>query len=369
MLRTPQLSSNCLACFVPFKGPLALITRFRGVSRSQQNPNLCNRCESHLAVGELHPVTVITLDFADSVGFGRIRLESLSQRELPAVRTKLISLLEQRGALVLPAEASPNGVVQACFNAPVRLDDPLRSGFDALNSAFAWIQDEAIATGLNYPLRAAITKGYVEIFGEPNTNYVCPIGHVTFRAPQLLRYASTGQIVADPQVAVELGFSAQPDEKAAVIFDQNRSVEDIQNRFPPLPVWSFSFLSQLSGVAMALLAVPCAAMVVAAPGAAALGLASVFAALLPLWKGIGMSLWPRLAITAFAVVVASVNWIRTELAMRRFRLLQRRLGYPLHLPGRQQLQLRLIRITSVTVLALIGLEGVLRVMVMKMPLL
>ena len=120
---------------------------------------------------------------------------------------------------------------------------------------------------------------------------------------------------------------------------------------------------------MALLAVPCAAMVVAAPGAAALGLASVFAALLPLWEGIGMSLWPRLAITSFAVVVASVNWIRTELAMRRFRLLQRRLGYPLHLPGRQQLRLRLIRITSVTVLALIGLEGVLRVMVMKMPLL
>ena len=228
-----------------FKGPLALITRFRGVSRSQQNPNLCNRCESHLAVGELHPVTVITLDFADSVGFGRIRLESLSQRELPAVRTKLISLLEQRGALVLPAEASPNGVVQACFNAPVRLDDPLRSGFDALNSAFAWIQDEAIATGLNYPLRAAITKGYVEIFGKPNTNSVCPIGHVTFRAPQLLRYASTGQIVADPQVAVELGFSAQPDENAAVIFDQNRTAEAIQNRFPPLPVWSFSFLVSL----------------------------------------------------------------------------------------------------------------------------
>ena len=91
MVRTPQLSTNCLACFVPFNGPLALITRLRGVSRSQQNPNLCNRCESHLAVGELHPVTVVTLDFADSLGFGRIRLESLSKSELPAVRSKLIS--------------------------------------------------------------------------------------------------------------------------------------------------------------------------------------------------------------------------------------------------------------------------------------
>lgn len=369
MVRTPQLSTNCLACFVPFNGPLALITRLRGVSRSQQNPNLCNRCESHLAVGELHPVTVVTLDFADSLGFGRIRLESLSKSELPAVRSKLINLLEQRGALVLPPEASPDGVVQACFNAPVRLEDPLRSGFEALNSAFAWMKDEAGATGLNYPLRAAITKGYVEIFGDPDTNSVCPIGQVTFRAPELLRYASTGQIVADPEVAEELGFRAESGLKASVIFDQNRPDDARQNRFRPLPVWSFSLLSQLGGVAMALLAVPCAAMVVAAPGAAALGLASVFAALLPLWKGIGMSLWPRLAITFFAVLVASVNWIRTEFAMRRFHLLQRRLGYPLHLPARQQLQLRLIRITSVTVLTLIGLEGVLRVVVMKMPLL
>ena len=120
---------------------------------------------------------------------------------------------------------------------------------------------------------------------------------------------------------------------------------------------------------MALLAVPCAAMVVAAPGAAALGLASVFAALLPLWKG---NRHESLAASCDHIVCCRCcisGLIRTELAMRRFRLLQRRLGYPLHLPGRQQLRLRLIRITSVTVLALIGLEGVLRVMVMKMPLL
>ena len=369
MVRTPQLSSNCLACFVPFKGPVALIMRLRGVSRSEQNPNLCNRCESHLAVGELHPVTVVTLGFTDGLGFGRIRIESLSQRELPAVRTKLISLLEQRGALVLPPEASPDGVIQACFNAPVRLDDPLRSGFEALKGAFTWIQDEALATGLTYPLRAAITKGYVEIFGDPDTNSVCPIGQVTFRAPELLRYANTGQIVADSLVATELGFCAEPDSQESVIFDQNRPDEATQNRFPPPAAWNFSLLSQLGGVAMALLAVPCAAMVVAAPGAAALGLASVFAALLPLWEGIGMSLWPRVALTVLAVVVASINWIRTELAMRRFRLLQLRLGYALHLPARQRFRLRLIRITSVTVLTLISLEGVLRVLVMKMPLL
>ena len=163
MVRTPQLSTNCLACFVPFNGPLALITRLRGVSRSQQNPNLCNRCESHLAVGELHPVTVVTLDFADSLGFGRIRLESLSKSELPAVRSKLINLLEQRGALVLPPEASPDGVVQACFNAPVRLEDPLRSGFEALNSAFAWIKDEAGATGVQGWV------GYMGPFRRTNT--------------------------------------------------------------------------------------------------------------------------------------------------------------------------------------------------------
>ena len=68
---------------------------------------------------------------------------------------------------------------------------------------------------------------------------------------------------------------------------------------------------------MALLAVPCAA-VVTAPGAAALGLASVFAALLPLWKGIGAGLATGGA-DGSGCGGGFRELVRTELAMRRFR--------------------------------------------------
>ena len=120
---------------------------------------------------------------------------------------------------------------------------------------------------------------------------------------------------------------------------------------------------------LALIAAPCAAMVVLAPGALLIGLGSLMAAALPLWKAVGMSLWPRVLITLLAVTLASLNWIRIELVQRRFRRLQQQVGGQLQLPRLQRRRLRLVRCSSITVLAVVLLEGILRVMVMKMLLL
>ena len=106
-----------------------------------------------------------------------------------------------------------------------------------------------------------------------------------------------------------------------------------------------------------------------APGAVVIGLGGVMAALLPLWKLVGMSIWPRVLITLSAVLVAVVNLLRAELAQKRFRQLQRQVGDQLRLPMAQRRRLRAIRWTSWIVLALVVLEGILRVTVMQMPLL
>ena len=81
-----------------------------------------------------------------------------------------------------------------------------------------------------------------------------------------------------------------------------------------------------------------------------------------------MSSWPRVLITLVAVLLVSLNWIRAELVQRRFRRLQRQVGGQLQLPLAQRRRLRLIRWTSVFVLSLVFLEGLLRVFVMQMPL-
>jgi hypothetical protein len=82
-----------------------------------------------------------------------------------------------------------------------------------------------------------------------------------------------------------------------------------------------------------------------------------------------MSYWPRILLTVASVLIAVVNLVRVELLKRRFDHLQRQVGSQLQLPRLQRRRMRLIRWTSYLVLAVIALEGVLRVVVMKMPLL
>ena len=82
-----------------------------------------------------------------------------------------------------------------------------------------------------------------------------------------------------------------------------------------------------------------------------------------------MSIWPRVLITLAALLVAIVNLLRAELAQKRFRQLQRQVGERLRLPRSQRVRLRTIRWSSSIVVALVLLEGLLRVLVMNMPLL
>ena len=80
-----------------------------------------------------------------------------------------------------------------------------------------------------------------------------------------------------------------------------------------------------------------------------------------------------LAVIAVRLVPAApfavVNLVRAELLQQRFRQLQRQVAKELQLPPLQRRRLRLIRWTSVLVLVIVAVEGVLRVAVMKMPLL
>ena len=127
--------------------------------------------------------------------------------------------------------------------------------------------------------------------------------------------------------------------------------------------------AQLSALLLAAIAAPCAAMVVIAPTAAYLGIGAVVAALIPMWKSIGMSLWPRILITMTAVITAVINLIRVEILGQKFRTLQGHVGAQVKMPRLQRRRIRLIRWTSISVLVLVALEGILRVTVMKMPLL
>ena len=386
MVRSIELTSQCLACQVPLAGPLSWPTRALGIHRSPDNPNLCSRCGNHLAAGEIRPVALVVLELEERLRFGDVDLEALAQRELPVLRQQLRERLEQKSALVMPADADHPYRLQCYFNAPVAVDQPEQQGFHALINALRWLEAELTSLGMQNRWRAVLTSGFVEVVPCEGPLQCFPMGEVTFRASELLERLRYGQLGADltavdalqkqdSSILQALDSASLPAQRQGpelvVLID--RSVDESLTPLPRVqsgavkpPVTTGA---QLGALLLALIAAPCAAMVVLAPGAVVIGLGSVMAVLLPLWKVVGMSVWPRVLITLIAVIFASLNWIRAELAQKRFRRLQRQVGGQLQLPQGQRRRLRLIRWTSIFVLGVVLLEGLLRVLIMKMALL
>ena len=79
MVRSIELTSQCLACQVPLAGPLSWPTRALGIHRSPDNPNLCSRCGNHLAAGEIRPVALVVLELEERLRFGDVDLEALER--------------------------------------------------------------------------------------------------------------------------------------------------------------------------------------------------------------------------------------------------------------------------------------------------
>jgi hypothetical protein len=357
-----------------------------GIRRSAENPNLCSRCGHHLAAGEIHPVCLLQFELSSSLSFGTVDLGPLSARELPALRDQLRSRLEQCSGLVLPHAQDRPLLISAYFNAPVRVDEPERLAYRALVHGTDWLAGEIRSLGIQCRWRAALTSGYVELIACDGPLQCVPLGEVSYRALEFVEQAKMGQVLTDRLFLAHLAtqdpslvsqdllaqLQHSPVDAAAPLLLMDRSVQgaaDLSRRGEPWTTQEASRLAQLGALVLAAIAAPCAAMVVLAPGAAFLGLGAVVASLMPLWKFIGMSYWPRILLTVASVLIAVVNLVRVELLKRRFDHLQRQVGSQLQLPRLQRRRMRLIRWTSYLVLAVIALEGVLRVVVMKMPLL
>lgn len=383
MLRAPRLSTQCLACQVPLSGPLAWPARLVGIRRNAENPNLCSRCGYHLSVGEIRPAVHLLLELGDALRFGAVPLEQLSERELPALVEQLHKRLEDHGALILPASAEHPLRVSAYFNAPVQVPDPALHALKAAQAALGWLAKELDNLSIECGWRAILASGFVEVVACDGPMACFPLGEVTFRAADQLRQVPSGQLACDMQTYTAL--CSQDEEFLAQLlgappeplpFDGQTLVPLLDSSkadLSALPsrrrlLQSASATSQLGALLLALIAAPCAAMVVLSPAAVAVGLGALFAVLLPLWKVIGMSLWPRVLITIAAVLVATLNLIRAELAQKRFRALQQQVGAQLTLPRAQRRRLRSMRWSSVLILAMVLLEGLLRVFVMQMPL-
>lgn len=371
MPRSLPLADRCLACSVPLAGPLAGLARFLGIQRSPFQRNLCNRCQAHLAAGQIGQISILQVRLN--------RLFSLRHSAIPSTEPEVCALLDRLrseaevlGAFVPPHRSASEGWLEfrGFFNLPVAVDRPAQHALDVAQALMRIVLDEQRTLGLQLPASAAVVSGYGELLEADDPCGSYPYSSRLELLPSLLDRAPNQAILLDAptQALVDLPADRQAEGDVAIVMADGSaitsSVRDLRlatGQFVPL-------LTQLLGLLAAALAIPCVAMVLVSPLALALGLGSIIAAALPFYKAIGMGLWPRVLLSCAALLVSIVNLVSVERRLASLRRLQRQSGVPLRLPRQQRRRLRLVRWSAAAVLALVLLEGALRVLVMKMPL-
>lgn len=370
MPRSLHLAPACLACSVPLDGPLAVVARLSGVRRSSSHPNLCNRCRSHLIAGQISDVSVLQLQLN--------RCFSLGQRPIPDTETEVRALLgrlrnlaESLGAFVPPhqADSASRLELRAFFNLPIPIKEPAPRAVTVAQALMRELRDEAKTLGLQLPASAAITSGYGELLeaSDPCESY--PLSPCVEQLPDLLAKAPDHTILVDQptQALLDPALLVNAADEVSVVSADRLPAFALRDLRPGSSRFGGT-ITQLLGLVAALLAIPCVAMVVVSPVSILLGLGSVFAALLPFYKVIGMGFWPRVLLSVTAILVSSINLIEVEARLAKLRRLQREVGVRLRLPRQQRRRVRLLRWSSALVLVLVLAEGLLRTLVMKMPL-
>src|SRR5688572_29045352 len=190
---------ECIICGAALAGPLGYLFRLVGINRSARNPNLCNRCNTHVEEGRVVELTVL---FADLAGFTSMTRQLGPERTHQVVDAFLKSAtyaLVRHGAFI---DKYVGDAVMAFFNAPIRYED---HGARAVAAALE-IEGEmpALSERFGIDLRAAIgvASGWAHVgrLGSGDGKDYTAIGDVVNLAARLEGQARGGEVVVDEPV-------------------------------------------------------------------------------------------------------------------------------------------------------------------------
>ena len=89
-----KLSGHCLVCGTVLTGLLGKLFRLFGIRRSGRNPNICTRCDFHIAEGRVVELSVL---FADLTGFTNLTNRLGAVRRVFPLRLQLLGRRDPRG--------------------------------------------------------------------------------------------------------------------------------------------------------------------------------------------------------------------------------------------------------------------------------
>src|SRR5215212_681585 len=194
-----SVAPECVICGTALAGPLGAMFRLLGINRSARNPNLCNRCNTHVEEGRVVELTVL---FADLSGFTAMTRRLGPERTHAVVDAFLKSAtyaLVRHGAFI---DKYVGDAVMAFFNAPIRYEDHAARAVKAALEIEA--EMPALAKQFDVDLRAAIgvASGYAHVgrLGSGDGKDYTAIGDVVNLAARLEGQAHGGEVVVDEPV-------------------------------------------------------------------------------------------------------------------------------------------------------------------------
>jgi adenylate cyclase len=285
------VAPECVICGTALAGPLAAMFRLVGISRSARNPNLCNRCNTHVEEGRVVELTVL---FADLSGFTAMTRQLGPERTHQVVDAFLKSAtyaLVRHGAFI---DKYVGDAVMAFFNAPIRYEDHAARAVAAALEIEA--EMPALSQRFGIDLRAAIgvASGWAHVgrLGSGDGKDYTAIGDVVNLAARLEGQAHGGEVVVDEPVYRQVA-TQYPDLRPEQV--------DLKGFGEPVEAYRFGTAEseaaqaspRLAGIGertpkrgislgaalFAILGAPCAAIALVGPLAVVLGVGSVFAAL------------------------------------------------------------------------------------------
>ena len=284
-------SPECVICGTALAGPLGALFRMLGISRSDRNPNLCNRCNTHVEEGRVVELTVLFADLSSFTAMTRQLGPERTHAVVDAFLKSATYALVRHGAFI---DKYVGDAVMAFFNAPIRYDD---HGARAVAAALE-IEAEmpALSERFGIDLRAAIgvASGWAHVgrLGSGEGKDYTAIGDVVNLAARLEGQAHGGEVVIDEQVYQQVATkypNVQPEPVALKGFDEEITAYRLgtAERDAAVPMSRRELAGErtprrgfsLGAVLVSILGAPCAAISLVGPLAILLGLGSVFASL------------------------------------------------------------------------------------------
>jgi class 3 adenylate cyclase len=189
-----HLSPQCRICGTLLSGAMSVIFRTAGIRRSPRNPNLCNRCDTHVEEGRVVEMTVL---FADLSSFTELTQELGPERTHEVVDAFLrmaTAVLVRHGAFI---DKYVGDAVMALFNVPLRYGDHGRRAVVAATELRSAL--ESLGQRFNLPLKASVgvASGWARVgrLGSEDSKDYTAIGDVVNLAARLQGKANAGEIL------------------------------------------------------------------------------------------------------------------------------------------------------------------------------